>query len=209
MPFNRVQLAARIQNFLSNPSYYQSIDFNDSIQDGFDEIAAVTGVIYNQAVVPFTALTSYYDMLSLLPDYIGVVAVFNSAISRWMIPTSLTKLNQARWDWEVAGGTPYWYVPVNHRYMAIYMKPLQPAYGNMYVFYRASAPVLQDSTNIAIPDDHIQALENYVLTDLWEQNQEFSKASDYLQTSYLPDIENLRVYIQNRRDPDRQIRLMG
>lgn len=209
MPYNRVQLTSRLQNFFSNPVYYQSVDFNDSIQDGLDEIAAVTGVVYASATLAFTKNTSYYDMLTLLPNYIGVIAVFNSSINRWMIPTSLTKLNQARWDWEVAGGTPYWYVPVNHRYMAIYMKPLADGYGNMQVFYRASAPTLTDSTNIPIPDDHIQALESYVISDLWEQNQEFSKASDYLQTSYLPDVETLRIYIKNRRDPDRQVRLMG
>lgn len=207
--FTRVDLQTRLGNYLSNPTYYQTIDFNDSIQDGFDEIAAFTGCIYNTAVIPFGINQTYYDMLNLCPDYIGVVAIYNSVINRWLIPTSLTKLNQARWDWEVAGGTPYWFVPINHRWIAIYMKPLTIAYGNMYVFYRAAAPQLQDSNIISIPDDHIQALEGYVLTDLWEQNQEFSKASGYLQNSYIPDIEKLRVYIQSKRNPDRMQRLMG
>lgn len=205
----RVDLTARLQNYLPNTTYYQPIDFNDSIQDGLSEVAALTGCVYNTATIPFTANRTYYDFLTLLPDYIGVVAIFNSVIRRWLFPTSLTKLNQARWDWEVAGGTPYWFVPINHRYVAIYMKPLTVGYGNMYVFYRAAAPTLTDTTLLPVPADHIQALEGYVLTDLWEQNQEFSKASEYIQSSYLPDIEKLRVYIQSKRDTDRQIRLMG
>lgn len=205
---NRVDLQLRLQKFIQNTPYYQSVDFQDSIQDGLDELAAATGCIYKSVSLPFTQGTSFYDMRTLLPDYIGVIAVFNSVIKRWLIPTSLTKLARVRWDWETAYGTPYWFVPVNHRYMAIFMKPNVPTYGNMYVFYRASAPTLNDATEIPIPEDHLTALENYVITDLWEQNQEFSKASDWLTKSYLPDAEQLRIYIQEKTNPGRMQRLM-
>lgn len=205
----RVDLTARLVNYLPNTTYYQTQDFNDSIQDGLDELAALTGCIYASATLPFVSGVSYYDMLTLLPNYIGVIAIFNSVIKRWLIPTSLRKLAQVRWDWETAYGTPYWFVPVNHRYVAIFMKPLTSAYGNMQIFYRASAPSpLTDTTELPIPDDHIHALESYVLTDLWEQNQEFSKAMAYFQEGYLPDSDKLRIYIQSKRNPGRMQRLM-
>lgn len=207
--YTRVSLAARLANFLPNPAYYQTVDFNDSIQDGLDEVAALTGCVYASATLPFQANLTYYDMLTLLPNYIGVIAIFNSVYKRWMFPTSLRKLQQVRFDWETASGPPYWFVPVSHRYIAIFMHPAVSDYGNMQVFYRASAPnPLTDSTILPIPDDHIHALEGYCITDLWEQNQEWDKASEYLQNSYIPDCEKLKIYIQNRTNTGRQQRLM-
>jgi len=175
---------------------------NDSIQDGVDEICAFTGCIYASATINFAAGKSYYDLLTLLPNYIGVVAIFNNNIKRWLIPTSQRKLDQDRIDWETALGTPYYFVPISHRYVAIYKKPGAAGYGNMFVFYRAAAPTLVDATNIPIPDDHLTALENYCVTDLFEQNQEFIKARNHLE-SYINDLESLRVYMRNKRLPDR------
>lgn len=200
----RGSLAARLQNQFQNSVYYQSIDFNDSIQDGLDEVCAFTGAIYNSATIPFIGGKTYYDMLSLLPDYIGIVAIFNSSINRWLFPTSLRKLNQVRIDWETAYGTPYYFVPVNHRYVAIYMKPGPTVtnYGKMYVFYRAAGPQLTDGMMIPLPNDHIQALESYSILDLWEQAQEFGKAENYFQ-SYTKNLDELRVLMRNRRNPGR------
>jgi hypothetical protein len=175
---------------------------NDSIQDGVDEICAFSGCIWASATVAFSAGKSYYDLLTALPNYIGVVAIFNNTIKRWLIPTSLRKLDQDRIDWETALGTPYYFIPVNHRYVAIYKKPGAAGYGNMFVFYRAAAPILADGTNIPIPDDHLTCLENYCVTDLFEQNQEFTKGGDRLE-AYIKDLEQLRIYMHNKRMPDR------
>lgn len=202
----RVDLQTRLQNHFNNPNYYDVQSLNDSIQDGMDEVAAFTGCIYASASLPFTINVSYYDMLTLLPNYIGVVAIFNAVINRWLIPTSEKHLDQVRIDWESAYGTPYYFYPKNHRYVAIYKKPANVGYGNMYVYYMASAPLLNDSTPIPIPDDHITALESYCIRDLWEQQQEFGKASDYTEV-YGKNLETLRVYMRNRRNSDRQMSL--
>lgn len=198
----RVDLQTRLQNFFQNSTYYSADDLNNCIQDGMDEVAAFTGCIYASASLPFIAGKSYYDMLSLLPNYIGVIAIFNAVINRWLIPTSIRKLDQVRIDWETCGGTPYYFVPVNHRYVCIYYKPLQVNYGNMYVFYRASAPLLTDQLSIPIPDDHIQALESYCIEDLWEQNQEWGKAGEYFEI-YGKNMDLLRVAMANQRNPAR------
>lgn len=198
----RMDIQNSIQMYLNNPTYYSTLDMNDSIQDGVDEICAFTGCVYASATISFTANKSYYDLLTLLPNYIGVIAIFNNAIKRWLIPTSLRKLDQDRIDWETALGVPYYFVPVSHRYMAIYKKPGAVGYGNMFIFYRAAAPTLDDTTNIPIPDDHLTAVENYCLTDLWEQNQEFTKGQESLK-NYISDLESLRVYMRSKRMPDR------
>ena len=206
MSFTRLQIQQRLQYQLQNPTYYQTYDFNNSIQDGTDEICAYTGCIYNSASIPFTQNTTYYDLPSILPDYIGVVAIFNSVINRWMWPQSIKKFWQSRIDWSAVGGTPYYFAPVSYRYVAIYYKPLVTNYGNMFIYYRAAAPELTDSTNIPIPDDHITALESYCTQDLWEQNQEWQKAGNY-QKSYVEQLDKLRVYMRNKRFSGRYLSL--
>ncbi len=202
----RVDLQARVQNYLQNSVYYSGQNFNDSIQDGLDEVCSYTGCILKSATVPFTQFTTYYDMLTLLPDYIGVYAIFNNVIKRWLLLTSLKKLYQARIDWDTVYGTPYYFCPITHRYVAIYLKPSVVGYGNMFVFYIAQAPALGDSTTIPIPDEHVTALENYVINDLNEQAQEFGKA-DALMKNYVKNLEDLRVLVKNKRNRDRYMSL--
>jgi hypothetical protein len=198
----RLDLQNRLGMFFQNNTYYQTIDFNDSLQDGIDEIAAFTGCIYNSATLPFTANTTYYDLLTLLPDYIGVVAIFSTGINRFLIPTSLTKLDQDRIDWEVAAGTPYYFVPISHRYIAIYKKPITAGYGNFFIYYRAAAPQLTDTTLIPIPEDHMYALETYSECDLLEQNQEWNKATAMFQ-NYQKELVQLKLYMRSKLNPDR------
>jgi hypothetical protein len=205
---NRIELETRIQNYLNNSIYYDKQSMDDSIQDGLDEICAFSGCIYKSAQLPFTQNTTYYDLLSLLPDYIGVVAIFNTVTKRWLTPSSLKKFILDRVDWDTAYGTPWFFCPISHRYIAIYQKPSAPNYGNFFIYYRAAAPQLDDTTQIPIPDEHITALESYCETDLFEQAQEFGKASGVLKT-YMEDLKKLTVLMRNRRNPDRYVNLRG
>lgn len=203
----RVDLANKLQSFFNNPTFYDTQSMNDTIQDGCDEICAFTGCIYKSAVIPFVAGKTYYDLAAILPDYIGVVAIFNSAIRRFMIPSSLKKFDQFRIDWDTCGGTPYYFCPINFRYVAINFKPLASGYGNMIVYYRAAAPTLTDSTAIPILDEHLTVLEQYGQVDLWESAQEWQKAQRMFEDSYAPSLDNLRVLVRNQRNPDRMMSL--
>lgn len=199
---NQSDISARIQNYFNNPTYYTSDDINASIQDGYDEVGAFSGLFLKSAIVPFQANLSYYDMLSLLPDYLGVMAIFNSAIKRWMTPSNILRFDRDRIDWETALGVPYFFSVVNHRYMAIYKKPAVVGYGSMYVFYHASSPTLGPSDEVAIPFDYFNTLEDYILTDLWAQNQEWVKAMDHKE-SYVNNLQELKTYLKSQRNPDR------
>jgi hypothetical protein len=204
----RTELKQQLQLHFNNSVYYTDQDMNDSIQDGIDEVAAFSGCIWAAAAVPFSANVTYYDMLTLLPNYIGVISIFNDTTNRWMSPTSLRKLGQERADWDAVGGTPEFFAPINHRYVAIYRKPLGADYGRMLVFYRAAAPTLVDQTQIPIPAEHIAALEDYNITDLWEQAQEWGKASTAFK-EYVKDLDSLRVAMRNKRNSDRLMSLKG
>lgn len=198
----RHDLEHRIRNHFENDTYYSSDDVVNSIQDGYDETVVYTGLILKATTIPFTSLLSYYDMITLIPDFMAVVAIFNSVTRKWMIPTSLRKLDQVRPDWETAYGTPMYFAPVSHRYVAIFMKPLAVGYGDMYIFYKATAPQAADTDTILIPEDYNHCLIDYVISDLWEQNQEWGKAGVHLQ-AYQESLEDLRLWMKSQRLPDR------
>ncbi len=202
MSISQTDMVGRISNYFNNPTYFTPQDLNASIQDGYDEIGAFSGLFMKGAIVPFVANLSYYDLLTILGDYIGVVAIFNNSIKRWMTPVSVTRFDRDRIDWEAAAGVPYFYSVVSHRYMAIYKKPIVNNYGDMYVFYRAAAPTLGPLDNFAIPDDYIECEQDYVLSDLWAQNQEWTKATNKMQ-EYIDHLSQLKLWIKSQRTPDR------
>lgn len=205
----RVDLQARLLNYFNqNSAYYDPNTMNDVIQDGIDEVMAFSGAGYNSAVIPFQGNLTYYDMLTILPDYIGVYAIFNRTMNRWMFPTSLRKLDNVRIDWEASQGTPYYFVPVSHRYVAIWMHPAANGYGNMFILYRSSAPTLFDNTQIPLPDDHIQALENFSVMEMWEMQQEFKKAG-LMMPQYEYSLEQLKTYMREKQNPSRAQSLKG
>jgi hypothetical protein len=208
MPYTRDSYKARLQLTFDNLTYYSDSDFNDSIQDGYDEISAFSGLYLRSTVVPFVPLLTYYDLLGTIPDYLGLIAIFNTGYNRWMIPSSVRKFNIDRIDWESAYGVPYYFSVVSHRFMAIYKKPSVPNYGNMYIFYHASAPSLGPSDLLAIPDSDITVMEDYNIVDLWEQNQEWNKAGSHFE-AYVKNLRRLKTWIKNNRQPDRAPILKG
>lgn len=200
--FTTMSVKLKIANFFQNPSYYKDIDLTDSIQDGVDEIVAFTGCNYGTAVIPFVANLSYYDFLTLIPDYVGVIAIYNTTTRLWMTPLSLGKLDLILPDWEISIGTPEYFCPINHRYVVIHRKPGAANYGNMYVLYRASAPTLGDNINIPVPLEYSQLVESYMKMDLWEQNEEFTKAGKEFGT-YQQQLEKLHNLVHSKRQMDR------
>lgn len=199
--FTRVELRTRLINALENTTYYSGTDFNDSIQDGADEICAFTGCVYKGASIDFIANLSYYDLRTLLPNYVGVIAIFNKVVNRWMMPTTTRKLDEIRPDWEISIGTPEQFTVMNHRYVGIFRKPGTSGYGQMLILYRASCPVIDDTTQIPMPIEYKELVESYAKMDLWEQNQEFSKAEMEIKTyqSQLEKLSDLRVSRESDR----------
>lgn len=198
----RDELQVRLQNYFENNTYFSNTDFVASIQDGYDEAVASTGIIIKATTLAFQKDLSYYDLRTLIPDYLGVIAIFNSLTKRWLLPTSINKLDRHRYDWEICYGTPEYFSAISFRYMALFRKPHVVGYGNMYIYYAATAPTLSSSDTILIPDDYLTTLEDYCITDLQEQQQEWNKAGRHFE-SYVSNLEELRVWCKNRRMSDR------
>lgn len=195
----RLDVQDHVQEFFQNTTYYQDQDLNAAIQDGLDEICAITGCLWGSTTLPFQQGKTYYDFYSLIPDYLGVYAIFNQAVKRWLIPTSLRKLSETRVDWDTAYGTPWYFASINFRYVAIWRKPNSPNYGDMNIFYLKQAPILYDNTDIPILLDHFNDLEMYVETDLLEQNEEFSQATTLFK-DYQSNLAEYKNVIGSKRN---------
>lgn len=179
--------------------FYTPEDLTDSIQDCYEEVTAFSGCIIKATTVQFQTGKVYYDFVSLIPDYLAVVAIFNSQTKRWMYPVSLRQLREIRYDWELAIGNPFAFWPVNFRYIAVYPRA-NNSNGKFFVFYRAIG--LSTDPLLNIPDEHQQVLEDYVTADLLEQAEEFSKASRYF-SSYMSGLSNLKRTCRQIRLPDK------
>lgn len=204
----RAELRTRLKLYHENTTYYTDTDFNNSIQDGYDEVAAFSGCILKATTTPFVKDLTYYDMRALIPDYIGVISLFNPLTKWWLQPSSIEKWEQEDDNWECLYGTPDEFTPVSHRYVAITRKPSALAYGDMWVFYIASAPTLGDSdTLVGIPDEYMP-VEDYVITDLYEMQQEWTKAIGQFK-SYVENGDTFTKWMQNNRSVDRIKGLKG
>jgi hypothetical protein len=198
----RTELKNRLKiNFDQNSIYYTETDLDDSIQDGYDEIVAYAGVIHKATTISFTEDVSYYDFGSLISDFFALVALWNNHTQRWMFPSSFRLLDKFRDDWETVYGTPEYFVPINHRWVTVYKKPSAAGYGDMYVFYKASADTLNDESDLDIPLEHQRVLERYVTGDLHEQAEEWVKAQREFGL-YVEGLGDLKTHVMNHRVPD-------
>lgn len=202
----RDQITAKVATQLGdNNVFYEADDLNDSIQDGYAEVAGITGCIFKATTVNIEANLSYYDFGALISDYLAVTAMFNPQTKRWMTPVSVRQLEDIREDWELATGNSFLFWPVNFRFVAIYPR-LTVSSGQLYVYYRAQADVLTGSSTPQIPEEHQAVLESYVTGDLLEQAEEFTKAQIEFD-NYEKSILALRYAVRKFRLPDYQPRL--
>lgn len=202
----RDQISDRVQRHLNDEGIFYTVDdLNDSIQDGYAEVAAFTGCIFKATSINLTANLTYYDMGALIPDYLAVTSIFNPATKRWLQPTNLRLLEELRSDWELATGNPFLFWPVNFRFIAIYPR-VTVSSGTLYIFYRANADTLTGTSTPQFPEENQSVLENYVQCDLQEQAEEFIKAKLEF-NSYISSITELKQAQRSFRFPDLPMRL--
>jgi len=173
----RDQIAANVLENLqsSGIDYYNSDDVNNAIQDGYDDVAIVTGCIQKSVNIN-VANTCYYDMLSLISDFFAIVAAYNNTTLRWILFDNLKVFDTVRIDWETWGGIqPMFGSIANFRYIAL-VPILAAASGTITIYYRATAPTLAFSDTPLIHVDEQVLLEWYATGDLFDQAQEFVKA---------------------------------
>lgn len=202
----RDQIAASIRTELADAgTFYTDDDINDSIQDAYDEVVAITQPIEKTVELSWIDDLVYYDFYTTVSDYIRPFAVYNNANQVWLNWVSNKHLDEINDEWETADGntTNAWIV--NFRYIAMY--PTNPtATGTFDLYYKAKADTLTGTSIPQIPIEFEDILENYVVADLLEQDEQFNKALDYI-TEYEKNLDDLKKLVESRPLTDRIMRL--
>lgn len=198
----RDELAATVAvNLNDGSAFYTPDDLNSSIQDAYDEIVSLTACYPKATTISVAANTTYYDLLTLIPDFCALRAIYNARVRRWLVPKTPLWLDSQRLDWEIQLGEPEFFAVYNHRYVGIYPR-VSSASGEFWIFYYAQANTLAGSDTPTLPSiSGEQAIEHYTTADLFEQAEEWVKAQEYYQ-GYLESLGEVERFRDTLRLPD-------
>ena len=175
---------------------YSSTDVDESTQDAYDDIISQTQCIIKKVTLNWTGDLSYYDLITLVSDYLACVAIFNNVNNRWLYDDkTLTHFDLIRDDWEIAHGTPESWAALNHKYIAIFPKYAVTS-GTFDLYYWAIAPTVVDANTPLIATDFQHLLEKFTTADLLEQFEEYTKAANFWET-YITEIEQFKERTKN------------
>lgn len=101
----------------SNPSFWTLADVKSAINEGYEEMAEISGFYDSTYSLTLSSGTRYYDLFAPTtvtdyPQILEVVKVYDSTTRRWLIPTSTKILDATNPVWELAQGPSpeYWMV---------------------------------------------------------------------------------------------------
>lgn len=122
----RGQIKADIQSNLSDLSlnYYSNDDYNNVIQDAYDDIAVLTQCIQNNITINWISNLSYYNFRAIgISDYLGAIGVFNNVTNLWLRDDlNIKDFDRIRRDWETWIGAPIFWAPSDPSNIAIAAK---------------------------------------------------------------------------------------
>jgi hypothetical protein len=179
----RAQLKTRITSNLgdSGSIYWTDTDKNYAIQDAYSDCIAMAKAVTKSATISLVANQPYYNLHTLISDFIGCIAIFNNSTNRWLFDDHTVRdFDKIRIDWEMWNGEPAFWAPVSPELVAI-VPSKSASTGTLTVYYWAAAPTLSSDSDIFLLSDDLidDTLEACTTGDLQEQAEEFTKASMY------------------------------
>lgn len=192
----RDQIAQKIRRNINDAgiTYYSADDINESIQDGYDEIAIYCECIEKTVSLPFQSNVTYYDMFTLVPDYYRSIRIYSNQINQFLA-VNLERQNLGySSDWELNSGSARDYMIKGPRYIGITNRSSNSV-GSFKMWYKAKANTLTGNDTPRINVNFQIMLENYGTADLLEQNQEYTKA-EICWAQYNKQLEDYRMKIQ-------------
>lgn len=199
----RDEVTSQVQRQLDDLSasfFSAADDINPSIQDGYNLIVSLCETLESSATVSFVNNLVFYNLQTYISDYLRVFGIFNNNTRRWLWPMSQLDMLRIRNDWELMVGEPRYFVPIDHRTMAI--APTQgTASGNMTILYKGRANTLSGNSTPAIPQEWHKVLRDYAVDDLLDQCQEWTKAMMFFERWNF-GIDEIRKVLRNRSLPN-------
>ena len=191
---------------LDNHNYFSEADLNDSLQDGYDEIATATGCIESVFELNLIPNQIYYNLAQIVPNYFHTVRIFSPLLKDWLEETDSRRLDKIRKDWELWVDNPCYWIPTSYERIAIV--PAARDAQKLVVFYKSMAPVMvTDAGNFNVPMEGRFLPENFSTADLLEQAQEYVKANHFFK-AYQNELKKT-LKLMNRALPDQVVKLEG
>lgn len=199
----RDQIADRIRKNLNDIgiTYYSVTDLNDSIQDGYDEVAVYCECIEKSTIIDFKSNTTYYDLSLMIPDYYRIIRAFSYNTNMFMTANLEMGNSGYALDWELTNGSARDFIIKGSKYIGISNRNTN-ATGSFKIWYKAQANILKGNDTPHINSKFQLMLENYGTADLLEQNQEYTKANIYWM-QYNKQLEDYRYKVQLLSKSDR------
>jgi len=199
----RDNLTARVRFNLADAgvTYYSADDLNDSIQDAYDEVVALTACIESAGTMAFVSDQIFYNAIDDISDFMRPIAVKNSNTLRFLDIIFLKSLDSFRDDWEQGVGSSEYLGLIDSKWMTPFPH-MGTGAGNLEVFYKASANTLGASTVPTIPTQFQKILEFYSTADMLEQMEEFEQAGKAWQ-DYIAELQRFKNFLKDRVMSDR------
>lgn len=158
--------------------HYTDADLNTSLQNGYNDIVALSQCIIKKVTLNWISDLSYYDFVvdCGVTDYLATVAIFNNINNRWLNDNiSLYQFDDLRDNWEL------WHsVPTHWAFAAFNKTVILPkeeiASGTFDLYYWATAPSISDVSSPLIATDCQKLLEFYCTAEQLEDATELTKA---------------------------------
>jgi hypothetical protein len=169
-------------------TYYTVEEIANSIQDAYNEIAAL--VLYNvkKVTLNWPAYINFFDFVNYfgVTDYLGTIAIFNNSTDQFLRDdVQLRDFDRLRRDWEWWSGTPQFWAPHSPQYIAITPSyPPNTAGLTFVLYYYAQSPIIvgepidpiNNDATFLIASDMDDIIEFYTTADLLETAEEPNKA---------------------------------
>lgn len=148
---------------------------DNAINDGIEELSERTEAFESFAVVPIKSGRTYYDIRNLLPDTaIKVTSVWLPDENWWLTYMPPRKFTWREWE-RTNGSSRNWFM--RGLYFLGVFPHLNANTGVMHVYFKHTHPILSNTFDIImVPEDFVEAVEEYALYDLYCQDRETGKA---------------------------------
>lgn len=170
----KTEVFRRLEENSVSPVYFSPDDVGDAINEGFEELSDATEWYETNNPVNLAVDTIYYSLSSL--NILTPKQAYNNQNNRWMVWTTVDRLDGRYRRWEAAGGEPDWIFTRGVWHLGTF--PVPQAAGGTLTLYHTAMPTLlsADGDTPGFPQEFHYALVDYALYDLLCQEAEVAKA---------------------------------
>lgn len=207
---NRQTLRTLIREEIEDQgSFYSDIDLNAAIQECYTEYVKDTKVIEKKVTINFQDDLVYYNLRTLVPDFLRVKQIYDTNSRSWLTGRSIVWLDKRYTEWETKLGIPQNFSIISPELIAFFPHLEIATSASFELYYDALAPIIAtDSEVLNIFTNSNDLFIFYSTFYLMLQAKEFTKAKLSLQ-EFDKRLKQAVISANSRALPDRKYGLKG